>query len=350
MEYERASRAVGRPQVARVRAGGVVAGALALAAISTGCERGPDPTSEEAVRNATYLAPGADAETVTLTNGEYVLMTEDGARPRLHVRLVRHAPGDLDGDGDEDAAVLLAHNAGDRTILIYLHALVRDAKRATDVASRLIGDRIRVQEVRIEDGVIEADLMVRRPGEASVVEPSVPVTMRYVLTDRGLMQIGAPAELAEAPTTVPDDARGALTRFEWELVSIRTSDGELTPPAPAQGEAPPSLSFREELRGPEESSGRLHGSTGCNLVFGDYRATAQGALGVQSLATTLRECPRNRSELQRRVLAALSAADSFSLSGDELEVSFGEGSLRFRRGSEAAPEPAQKATGAESSR
>ncbi len=323
----------------RGRAGALAAGAIALASLTSACDRGPDPISDEGLGNATYHVAGVEAETVTLTDGEYLLMEDDGAGPRLHVRLVSHAAGDLDHDGGEDAAAMLAQNTGDRTILFYLHALVRDGRQATDVASRLVGDRIFVRGLRIDDGMIEADLTVRRPGEPGAVEPSVPVTLRYVLTDRGLMQVGYPAELVEPAPALPDDARGTLARFEWELAAIRTSDGELTPPAPAQGEVAPSLSFREELRGSDESSGSLHGSTGCNLLFGDYRATAGGSLSVRSLATTQRECTRDRRELERRFLSALPAAGSFSLSGDELEVSFGEGTLRFRRGAERSPGP-----------
>jgi heat shock protein HslJ len=65
---------------------------------------------------------------------------------------------------------------------------------------------------------------------------------------------------------------------------------------------------------------RVSGSSGCNLYSG--RAEAQtGRLAIGSLASTLMACQADGVMSQeRRYLAALQAATSFSVSGDELRL------------------------------
>lgn len=308
--------------------------ATAVIAFGTSCDRAPPPTSEQVLLNATYLSESTEEGVVALTEGEY----RAGAASELVIALVDFAIGDLDGDGEEDAAAVLVERPGGRGTFYLLHALLSDGREVHDVSSRLLGDRIVVQAVRIEDGVIEADLLVRGPGEPVTARPSVPITTGFVLTDRGLLPADFPSARSEMGSREsPGDPTYVLTGGAWTIVSIRTGEDPATvTDSPGDG---PELSFAEELRDVEGSSGRLFGSTGCNRVLGNYRAKEAGGIRISGVATTRKACKPALMDFEQLLTLSLGSAIGFEVRGDELDIRFAGGVISLSRASGARLEP-----------
>jgi heat shock protein HslJ len=309
--------------------------AAAAVSIGTACDRSPPPTSEEILRNATYLSEWSEAGVVTLTDGEYQAPSAPGTDPEVVITLVDFATGDLDGDGEEDAAAVLVERSGLTEHFYRLHALLRDGRQMHDASSRLIGDRIGLEAVRIEDGVIITDLLVRQPGEPGTIQPTVPITTDFVFTDRGLMPFSSPLG-ATPPPASPGGPTRALAGETWRIVSIRT--GEDPAFMADSSEQTPELSFAEELRDVDGSSGRLFGSTGCNRVLGSYQLSDAGGLRISGIATTRRMCGTARMEFEQLLTLSLGSAIGFEVRDDELQIRFARGVITLSRAPRSAPD------------
>lgn len=313
------------------RAAVPLAGTLLLG----GCDRSRPPITEEALRHATYLTDATEAGTVTLEDGEYRVTATPGAGGELRIRFVDHAVGDLDGDGEEDAAVILVEEGGNDR-LFRLHALLSDREEGLrDVASRLLGDRLQIRGVRIVDDLIATDLVIRAPGEPVSAPPTVPATLGFALTDRGLRPIDPPGVGADRGIA-GEGPVASLGRADWTLAGLGAEKGaELL----AEVSRVPRLRFTVELVDAQGASGQLSGFAGCNRVFATYRAGADGGLRVSSLARTRRSCDDPAGELERLVIGALETGSGFAFEGEELVLRTSRGDLRFAPAREPPEDP-----------
>lgn len=309
---------------------GVRTAALALAASLGACggDDGPAPTSPEALANATYLTEAAEGGEVTLEEGRYVFAP--GA-PVSEVVLVGSGEGDLDGDGETDAAAVLIEASGLARIL-RLHALLGSEEGVEDVAARMLGDRFAVRSVAIEDGLVDVRLLTRRPGAPVQTPASVPTRLRFALTDRGLVPVNPP-EPVPAGDVEPGRPTG-LTGRQWDLVRVEVRQWSAASEA---FDEVPWLRFAEELGGVEVSTGSVTGRTGCNRVFAAYEAGGSGSLRIRGVAATRRACAEDAADRERRLIAALEAATAYEIVGDTLRIALDGGRVTFEAGAVLAP-------------
>lgn len=145
----------------------------------------PTPLTLEALQNAEYLSELADIGRVQLVNGEHREAIVEGGAAELMVRMIGHTLGDLDGDGKEDAAVLLVTSAGGSGTFRYLAAVINREGMPENVATALLGDRIRVVKIEVQEGVIAVDLLTHGPGDP-MVAPSLEAQWFYRLKGKEL--------------------------------------------------------------------------------------------------------------------------------------------------------------------
>ena len=81
--------------------------------------------------------------------------------------------GDLDSDGDLDAAVLLAHAPGGSGTFYYASFAINNGNGYKSTNSFLLGDRIAPQTVEYHDGTVVYNFAVRKDGEPMTARPSV---------------------------------------------------------------------------------------------------------------------------------------------------------------------------------
>ncbi|MBB6098874.1 hypothetical protein HNR42_002309 [Deinobacterium chartae] len=131
--------------------------------------------SLEALRTARYRNEFGFGGYITLKGGRY----SDRAA-NLDVRLLRVAYGDLNGDGLEDAAVVLGSAAGGSGVFLSLAAVLNEQGRAVNVASEFLGERAEVRGLYVDNGRVSLDLRWPAPAE-SQERGSMPVTLTYRL-------------------------------------------------------------------------------------------------------------------------------------------------------------------------
>jgi len=197
--------------VSRVRAA-VLAAGLALLAVSgcgsrsgvlaAGNSASPGPVAADPA-NATYRVEGAR---VTLRGGTAERPAAPGAAESVQTRLFGTPVwGDLDGDGEDDAAVLLLHLSGGSGSFYYVAAALRRGEGFDGTNAVLLGDRVAPQSLQVRNGMLMAHYAERRPVEPMTAVPREAKTK--VLTWRA-------GELVESP---PVD-KGMLLTEGWVTI------------------------------------------------------------------------------------------------------------------------------------
>lgn len=173
-----------------------------------------DVLSGASLRHATYLLPAAPDGQVFLVNGRY---TNDQANISAVLQPNVRGDGDLNADGSPDAAVILNASTGADSVLAYLEAVLNVDYQPRTAAAALLGDRVRVTDVAVKDGLITVTYFDRKPDEPMSARPTVETTKTYRLDGSALVEAttAAPVPAAAAPTAPvapqPPQLSGVLT-------------------------------------------------------------------------------------------------------------------------------------------
>jgi len=124
---------------------------------------------------------------VQLQNGVFRRGMDEDDAYFLEVRLVQAAWGDLNGDGRADAAVILVSHTGGSGRFFEAAAVVNDRGRPRYAASASLGDGIKVNSLRIKDGIIVLDLVVHGEDDPSCC-PTLKITRQYRLEGSRLVK------------------------------------------------------------------------------------------------------------------------------------------------------------------
>ena len=110
------------------------------------------PTLKE-LKNASYSGIEGLKGPVKLVDGRWKGRPyKKGSASRPVVSFVGdfRMTGDLDGDGTDEAVVLLNYAPGGTGQLLHLAVVARKKGKIENVATTLIGDRVQIRDVRIE--------------------------------------------------------------------------------------------------------------------------------------------------------------------------------------------------------
>lgn len=268
------------------------------------------PTVAELV-SATYA--GVFDEPVTLTGGRWEgsPFVEGGAsRPSAGLVEDFVRTGDVDGDGREDAVVLLWESSGGSGTRTYLAAMGRAGGAVVNLGTALVGDRIQVKDGLVTDGLITLDLIQAGLGEAACC-PTQKALASWRLTAGVLM----PVESVVTGTLSLEDLQGPT----WRLAAIGWDD-------PVGQEPGSVIRFDGD---------RVTGNGGCNGYFGTVSSDAPGRLRFSAMGTTMMACPDPVMDLERRYLRTLAGGSSYSFVAGRLligcETDDGPVSLFFKR-------------------
>ena len=163
------------------------------------------PLSDDALLDAEYLIPDMDAR-VQFQDGFYHWVRQPGQTETQNPAPVEPMPnwaswldpeviatGDLDGDGQDDAAVIIRSQFGGTGVFVTLAAVHNDAGAPVHVATAPLGDRVGINAVAIENGEIILDMLTHAdPGSpqwAGQCCPTVPTESRYRLESNDLTQV-----------------------------------------------------------------------------------------------------------------------------------------------------------------
>lgn len=172
----------------------VIGTAVVFGILSFGCELGggrrvdtPPASSNQGQQpgrdplQASYLI---EEQTVQLHQGR----AESEAAPDSVSRIVtavfdEPVYGDLDGDGDEDTALVLVHDPGGSGTFYYVAAALNTNGSHRGTNAVLLGDRIRLEQVDIAAGVLSVRYMERQPDQSMAAAPTAPLLKHLVVND-----------------------------------------------------------------------------------------------------------------------------------------------------------------------
>lgn len=130
----------------------------------------PSQISLALLKNATYTIP--EQGTYQLTEGQYE--ADD-----LTVTLLSEPIA----VGNGDAAVILGVNTGGSGVFMYLAAVVIEDGQVSNPDTISLGDRVRIQSLKIKDGRIRLNMLTHQADDPQCC-PSQLVSMAYQLDDQ----------------------------------------------------------------------------------------------------------------------------------------------------------------------
>jgi hypothetical protein len=149
----------------------------------------PPPLTVEALMNADYHSEWPADGVAELKDGQYEEEIVPGAASKLVIVVYpeMYAFGDLNGDGVDDAAVVLATSAGGSGTFISLEAVVNEQGTPKHVASAQLGDRARINSLAIESGRVTVNLVTHGPNDPMCC-PTQEASQEYKLQGNALVQ------------------------------------------------------------------------------------------------------------------------------------------------------------------
>lgn len=166
----------------------------------------------QALRNAVYrlpdiayyheIFPEIEADgSFRLQDGVLELESADDPMLRLYLFLGEPvASGDLNGDGADDAVVVLGYNSGGTGTFYHLAAVLNRDGLPEAAGAYFIGDRVIIQQVLVRDGLVVGSLIIHGPEDGACC-PTQPSSLALLfkggrLVDAIADQVAGPAESA----------------------------------------------------------------------------------------------------------------------------------------------------------
>jgi hypothetical protein len=146
-----------------------------------------DPALVDALKNAEFKSAWTQSGTVRLTGGEYREQAAPGSATETVIMLTDQiAVGEL--DGQPAAAVILVTDPGGSGTFYDLAVVVGRDGQLTNIATTLLGDRVQINSLSIENGQIVVD-MVTHAQDDPMCCPTKHVVQTYELQGDELVQI-----------------------------------------------------------------------------------------------------------------------------------------------------------------
>jgi heat shock protein HslJ len=265
------------------------------------------PTLQE-MKNATYKGVEEAGGDFTLADGKWEGQPfAPGAASRPSVTFVRdfRLAGDVDGDGADEAVVLLAANAGGTGEMSYLAVVGRPDGNVTNVATAPVGDRVQVRNARVAERRIVLDVVQAGENDAACC-PGDLVTRTWQLSGAALME--AP------PVKTGRLSLDTLAGTEWVLKSWAWDE-----PAPAAPDVTLTL-----------DGARLVGSAGCNNYFAQVTpGDAPGGIKIGPAGSTRKMCPEAEMAVEKRFLEQLAGVTQMRFVAGQLALSYAKKDKSF---------------------
>jgi heat shock protein HslJ len=205
--------------------------------------------------------------------------------------------GDLNGDGKADAVVLLDDEASGSGHFTWIAVVLDAAGKPTPIEAIMLGDRIGVKSVKIENGQVVADIVGQGAGDVACCG-TWNIRKVFALQDGKLVEQSS-KELSKVAVS---DLNGT-----WRLVDLN-SHTQL---------ALPDVAVTLQI-----ADGQINGSAGCNT----YNATLSGspddpsAFKVGPIASTKKACPDPIMQQETDYLTRLGQAKAWKYDAGQLAL------------------------------
>ena len=197
----------------------------------------PEPIDWEDLENLTIEI---DGESVRLEGGR-ATVAYGGLSTSLFTLQNRVAQGDLDGDGDEDIVAHIIERTVGTGLFHFVVPVIDDEGTAVAQAPITVGDRVVMDDIWVQDGLIEVSLFDRGPDEpftiisrhtmleidVSAETPVVTVIGTEPIEDKPLPGPERPAiEVRFDPGAVGSAESGSIDFRERQAYTVQASEGQ----------------------------------------------------------------------------------------------------------------------------
>ena len=255
------------------------------------------PTIAE-LKNATYT--GIEDVAVTLSNGHWEgpPWEKDGASiPQIDLAGDMHFTGDLDGDGEDETAAILWQNSGGTGNNVYIAVMNRENGGVTNIATVLVGDRVRIRGGEITDGKITLRVLQAGKGDGMCC-PTMLATRNWSLSNGQLIE-GEIEDTGKLSISILEGSQWLLTHLDRNKPLAEGT--EVT------------LDFSGE---------QISGKSACNRYSaGIEQGEAADEIKIGQSMSTMMACPDELMKIEREFLALLSRVTGFSFHAGRLELS-----------------------------
>jgi len=125
---------------------------------------------------------------IKLGDGTYKEKIAPDSAAELVIKLSgKMAFGDLNGDGGEDAAVILVSDPGGSGTFYDLAAVINSNGKAKHTDSVFLGDRVKVEDISIRTGQIVVTIVTHQRTDPLYC-PSLEVEQKYALQGNALVR------------------------------------------------------------------------------------------------------------------------------------------------------------------
>ena len=258
----------------------------------------------ESLRNMTYPSEWTRSGQAPLVGGVYKEPAAPDSAAGIVIRLTDSVAIGTIGD-QTMAALVIATDPGGSGVFFDLYLVQQRENRWSAVDRARLGDRIRVNRIEIEQGLVEIDLTAHGPGDRTCC-PTERRRIRYALQDERLVKIEAPAE------NTPSPIEGTV--WTWQYAA--RVDGTRTIPT-----EPGHYTLR---LGP---NGQLKVRADCNQAGGHYRLDGT-SLTLSVTHSTRAACPPE--SLDKQFLADIAAVIEWHVEENRLRMNLtGGGTMVF---------------------
>lgn len=271
---------------------------LALASLTAAHAEFPRLDAMRDYRDLTYQ--GIYDYPVTLRDGVYEgdpFVPGGLSRPRVQLVEDIHVRGDLDGDGVDEAAVLLAESAGGSGVMTYLALVAWRDGIPENRDTVLIGDRVQIRSLALDQRELILDFIKAGPKDAACCPTR---------KTRTIFQLRH-GQLVEASSK----GRGSVSAKDLEGVAWRLTHLD------RRTEVPEGVLVTLTVEGD-----RVSGSAGCNRYFGSVRESGPSELAIGPLGSTRMACPEPKMETEHRFLKALEKVNGFGFLNGRLALTY----------------------------
>ena len=262
--------------------------------------------SHDTLRNLAYRGVEGERRPLPFKDGKWAgRPAVPGAATHPHANLVEGlvAHGDLDGDGASEAVVLLNYSGGGTGQFLHVAVAKRGAAAVRNVATRFVGDRVQIRDLRVENRQVVLDVVRAGPSDPGCCAGEL-ATLAWTLEKNALR----PAARPEQPARLTPEA---LAGSQWVLHKWAANE-------PAAAEPPVTLAYAD---------GKFAGQAGCNRYSAGVSAKGElaGDLAIGPAMTTRMACPGEATAIETRFLAALAGVSRFWFHAGQLALAYGGG-------------------------
>lgn len=141
--------------------------------------------TESVVRNFQYHLLFGN-QTIKLKNGQF--LSTDDPQDYLIVKIVTFKVLDINHDERDDAVVVLMSSGGGSGAFLELTALIDNRKSIEQTNSFLVGDRIKLDSIKIKDSIIELHILSHETNDPSCC-PSQPIIKKFAINGNHMIEI-----------------------------------------------------------------------------------------------------------------------------------------------------------------